>query len=337
MRFPRAIYFIFISFALIAAAGPLVRAQAAFLMEDADGISRAFDPTGHDAIYFARICAASPTRLRRCRPGELGAVISRYEGIGGYDWLATPLIPYLYSVENAAAVPSRVNREMVESLRRRYHEADMISLGRNVPEGGRVKRGWNQLVGASYERRIYAFRFATTEAQDDVFIAKMNAAPNHSHFNIVFNNCANFANGVLDFYFPHTFHRHLAPDAGVATPRQVAYELVRYGQKHPKIHLRVMEIPLVPGYRGRGRLAKSAAESLVVSGYIVPIALASPYAGGVILADWLIWGREPLPLKDAQILEPDNLEPLASAARLALNANDPAQPTVDSTRQIASK
>jgi hypothetical protein len=323
MRFPRAICFIFIGFSLMTGLCPRSRAQAAFLMEDADGISQALDPTGHDAIYFARICAASPTRLRRCAPGELGVVISRYEGIGGYDWLAMPLVPYLYSVEDPSSVPSRVNRETVENLRRRYHEAHLTSLGKDVPEGGRVKRGWNQLVGASYERRIYAFRFATTEAQDDALIAKMNASANHSHFNIVFNNCANFADGVLNFYFPHTFRRRLAPDAGVVTPRHVAYELVHYGRTHPEIHLTVLEIPLIPGYRRPGRVGKSVAESLVVTGYVVPIALLSPYAGGVVLGDCLIWGREPVLLKDAQILEPDTLDALASSG----NGGEPEKST----------
>ncbi len=138
------------SFTLAAGACPRSRAQAGFLMENADGISRAFDPTGHDAVYFARICAASPTRLRRCAPGELGVVISRYKGIAGYDWLVVPLIPYLYSVEDPSAVPTRVDHEIVHNLRQRYHEAHLMSLGGDVPEGGRIQRGWNQLVGAAY-------------------------------------------------------------------------------------------------------------------------------------------------------------------------------------------
>ena len=147
-----------------------------------------FDPTGHEAVYFARICAASETTLRRCEPGELGVVIARYKGIAGYDWLAVPLLPYLYSVEDPPQVPARVNHEMVESLRQRYHEAHLMGLGEDVPEGGRVQRGWNQLVGAAYERRIYAFRLRRRRAQDDAFIAWMNAGPNRSHFNIVFRN-----------------------------------------------------------------------------------------------------------------------------------------------------
>ena len=75
-------------------------AQAALLMEEPYGFFGTLNPTGHNAIYFERICAETPVKLRRCRPGELGAVIARYQGIAGYDWVAIPLIPYLYSVED---------------------------------------------------------------------------------------------------------------------------------------------------------------------------------------------------------------------------------------------
>lgn len=113
-------------------------AQAALLLEDADGTAEMLSPAGHDAVYFARICAASPTTLRRCEAGELGAVIARYKGIGGYDWLATPLIPYLYSVEDASQVPERVSRERVQDLRLQYHDAHLMNLETNVKEGGGV-------------------------------------------------------------------------------------------------------------------------------------------------------------------------------------------------------
>lgn len=298
-------------------------AQAALLMEDADGFSRALDPTGHEAIYFARICADSPTHLRRCAPGEPGVVISRYKGIAGDDWLAMPLIPYLYSVDHASQVPARVDAEMVRAMRSRYHEMHDMGLGDNVPEGGRVKRGWNQLVGASYERRIYAFRFETTESQDDAFITRMNGEPNRSHFNILFENCSDFANQVLNFYFPHTFRRHILPDGGIVTPRQVAYELVRYARRHPEIGLAVLEIPQIPGYRQPSRPGKSVAESLTVSGYVLPIAALNPFVAAGLVGDYLAWGRYPLPLKQAQTIQPADLAPLRDSTAMAQPAAQP--------------
>jgi len=295
---------------------PRGRAQAAFLLEDADGISKVLIPTGHDAMYFARICADSPIRLRRCTPGEAGVVISRYKGIAGYDWLAIPLVPYLYSVEDTGAVSARVDRETVESLRQQYHEARLMSLGKEVPEGGRIKRGWNQLVGAAFERRIYAFRFRTTAEQDDELIARMNAGANRSHFQILFHNCADFARGALNFYFPGKFNRRLLPDGGITTPRQVAWELVRYAQRHPEVQLTVFEVPLVPGYRLPGRVGEDAAGSLTLTGYVVAIAFLNPWAGGAIVADYLVWGRYPLPLRHAEAIGPENMAPLRFGAEV---------------------
>src|SRR5215471_16866670 len=74
-------------------------AQAALLLEEPYGFFGTLNPTGHTAIYFARICADTPTKLRRCEPGEMGSVISRYSDVAHHDWVVIPLIPYLYSVE----------------------------------------------------------------------------------------------------------------------------------------------------------------------------------------------------------------------------------------------
>ena len=177
-------------------------AQAALLMEEPYGFFGILNPTGHNAIYFERICAETPVKLRRCQPGELGAVIARYQGIDGYDWVAIPLLPYLYSVENASEVPSHVDREQVRRLRDRYREAHLGSLGWKLPAGSVVHGGWTQLVGAAYERRIFAFRFETTPEQDDALIARMNAGPNRTSFNLLFSNCADFARVILNSYFP---------------------------------------------------------------------------------------------------------------------------------------
>lgn len=305
---------IFLSLVLEATACRPAHGQAALLLQDADGIAAALSPMGHESVYFSRICAAGPTKLRHCHAGEFGAVVSRYRGIGGYDWLAMPLIPYLYSVDDVSQVPASVNREVLQKLRVDYHDTHLISLGPNVQEGGGVRRGWDQLVGAAYERRIYAFRFETTAAEDDAFIAKMNDNPNRSHFNIFFGNCADFSSTVLNFYFPHTFERHIVPDGGIVTPRQVAYELVGYARRHPEIRLTVMEIPLVRGVHHSSRVGDSAAESMVLTGYVIPIAFLNPIAAGAIVADGLVWGRFPLPLKHAQVVNPGELEQLAAAS-----------------------
>lgn len=314
MRIPRAIRFFLMALALLAPVCRRSSAQAALLMEEPFGFFGFLNPTGHDAVYFQRICAETPVKLRRCAPGENGAVITRYQGITDYDWIAMPLLPYLYAVENASEVPSRADRETVTALRDKYHEAHLQSLGKDVPRGGNVKRGWSQFVGVAYDRRIHAFRFATTEGQDDQLIAQMNAGSNRSHFNLLTRNCADFNSGILNFYFPRTFHRTILPDAGITTPRQVTYQLLRYARQHPETQLATSDIPQIPGNRRRSRANKSIAQSLITSGYIVPLGFITPYLAGAVIVDYLIWGRYPLGLKHEQILTPENMAPLTSSA-----------------------
>ena len=300
--------------AILALVCPCCRAQAALLMEEPYGFFGALNPTGHNAIYFEHICAETPVKLRACHPGELGAVISRYQGIDGYDWIAIPLIPYLYSVMNIADVPDHVDHEIVKRLRNRYRETHFENLGPHLSPGNLVRGGWTQLVGASYERRIYAFRFDTTPAQDNALIARLNSAPNRSHFHLLFNNCADFARVILNFYFPRTFRRSIFPDAGVTTPKQIAYKLARYARKHPEIHLTVFEISQIPGYRRNSHLNKSITESFVTTAYAVPITLANPYVFGGLCVDYLARGRQHLLPKDPQVLEPDDLSALTAPA-----------------------
>src|ERR1039458_7819133 len=98
----RTTAFALIALAVLACSPAPGHAQAALLMEEPYGFFGSVNPTGHNAIYFERICADTPVRLRRCQAGEMGAVISRYQGIKGYDWVAIPLVPYLYSVEDVS-------------------------------------------------------------------------------------------------------------------------------------------------------------------------------------------------------------------------------------------
>lgn len=313
MRAPRTFAFILVALAFQLMLSARCSAQAALLMEEPYGFFGTVNPTGHTAVYFAHICAETPTKLRRCQPDEMGAVIARYSGVNDYDWVAIPLIPYLYSTEDISRVPVRADRETVNRLRDEYHEAHLLGLGENVPKGGFWHGGWTELIGVSYERRMYALRFDTTEAQDDAFIARMNSAKNDSDFQLLFNNCSDFSRVVLNQYFPRTFRRSIFPDAGMTTPKQIAYKLERYARKHPEIHLEIFEIPQIPGYRRMSRTNKSIAESLITTAYAVPIAIVNPYLAGGLFVDYVVRGRYHLIPKDLKKLSPDDLEALTSS------------------------
>ncbi len=286
--------------------------QAALLLEEPYGFFGTLNPTGHVAVYFEKICADTPVKLRRCQPGELGAVIARYQGIDGYDWVAIPLVPYLYAVDNAAEVPSHVDHDQVVQLRSEYRESYLQALGEKLPAGNLIRGGWTQLVGAAYERRIYAFRFDTTQEQDDALIARLNDGRNKSRFDLLFNNCADFTRVVLNGYFPRTFRRSIFPDAGMTTPKQITYKLVRYARKHPHRQLTVFEIPQIPGYRRESHSIKGIDESFVTTVYAIPLVIVNPYLAGGLFVDYLVRGRYHLIPKDPQVVTPDNLSVLTA-------------------------
>src|SRR3979490_2852779 len=120
---------------VLAMGGLRARADAALLMEEPYGEFGAFNPTCHAAIYLTLICAESPTRLRPCRAGEPGAVISRYHKIDGYDWLASPPVPHLYPVERVQDVPSTADAALEASLRDRYRRQHLLAFAPDVVAG----------------------------------------------------------------------------------------------------------------------------------------------------------------------------------------------------------
>jgi hypothetical protein len=297
---------------------PCLFAQAALLLEQPYGVFGTLNPTGHAAIYLERVCADSPVHVRECGPGETGVVISRYKGMAGYDWVVIPLIPYLYAVEDPAQVPDHVDEEAVTRLRNHYRESRLGVFGESLPPGNFLNGGWTELVGTAYDRRTYAFRFETTPAQDRKLIARLNHRPNRSHFNILFNNCADFDRFILKNYFPHDFSRTIFPDAGITTPKHITYTLMKHAQRHPETQLTILEIPQVPGFRHESRNIHGVAESLFTNGYVVPIVVLNPYVAGGMFADYLLRGRYHLIPKNPIAIDPEHLEALTQPATLTL-------------------
>ena len=323
--------------ALLSAVGGLrARADAALLMEEPYGQFGAFNPTGHAAIYLSDVCAETPTRLRPCRPGEPGAVISRYHKIDGYDWLAIPLVPYLYAVERVEDVPVTADAELEASLRDQYRRNHLLAFAPDVVEGkkaGEAPDGeWTQLVGASYDRRIYGFQIQTTPDEDMRFMNKFNDSPNVGHFNLLFHNCADFSRTLLNVYYPHSVHRNYFVDLGITTPKQVARSLTKYADHHPELTFSTFMIPQVPGSIKRSHPIDGVMESVVKSKkYVVPLAALYPIVAGTLIAAYFGDGRfHPDP--HAAVYNPaESMEPGQPAAQQplgygALTAADYPQP-----------
>jgi hypothetical protein len=311
--------------------------SVALLMEEPYGELGSFDPTGHAAVYLNHICAASPIELRICKNGEAGVVISRYHKINRDDWIAIPLIPYLYSVTDAAEAPASVDKARVIELRRDYWKDHLTLLAPPDKNGDAPPGEWVQLVGSSYDRTIHGFQVETTAEQDERLIAYFNDRRNVGHFNLFFHNCADFSRVVLDIYFPHAIHRNFVADLGVMTPKQAARSLVRFGKKHPELQMTAFTIPQVPGSIPRSHSVDGVAESLLKSRkYILPLVVLSPEVAGAVAVSYLTEGRLKLP-KNTVIFEPGNDERVERAsATVAPLENVPAsqaaplpQPAID--------
>jgi len=314
------------------AQGTWATASVALLMEEPYGEFGAFNPTGHAAVYLNHVCAATPTELRPCQPGEFGVVISRYHKIDGYDWIAIPLIPYLYAVDTAAEVPGSVDKAQVAALRDAYRRKHLEELAPDTRKGTAPGGEWTELVGSSYDRTIHGFEVVSSAEQDERFIALFNDRKDVGHFNLFFHNCADFSRGVLDIYLPHAIHRNFIADVGLTTPKQVAKSLVAYGKKHPEVEMSAFVIPQVPGSVKRSHPVDGVAESLVKSKkYLLPMAVLSPELTGGVVVAYLAEGRMKLP-KNATVFDVDDeeMEPgrAAPVRTPGPNANAPPAPTL---------
>jgi hypothetical protein len=270
---------------LVSGSAGLARASATLLLEEPYGKLGFFTATGHAAVYLSGVCTATPLVLRPCAAGELGTVISRYDGVGGYDWVAIPLIPYLYAVEQANDIPLFVDPKMVAFLRDQYRRKHLETVAPDRDNGETPGGNWYELVGSAYDRTMYAFEIETTPAQDRAFIEKYNSSPNRSHFRTVSSNCADFAKDVINFYYPRALHRSVVADVGITTPKQMAKTLIKYSARHPKLEFSRFVIPQIPGSVARSTPVHGVVESFLKSKkYIVPSAVVSPIFAGCVVA-----------------------------------------------------
>lgn len=308
--------FVFCLAGLLLWASAQSRAQATLLLEEPYSYDGTFGGTGHAAIYLSRVCAESPTVLRRCHAGENGAVLSRYDGVAGHDWLAIPLIPYLYAVDSVDDIPLFVNPKLVALLRERY-----LATLPLPPEKRAGSEPRYELAGSAYDRTLYGFRFSTTPDEDDRLIQLLNSSPNRESYELVKRNCADFVKRIVNFYYPHAVHRALIADLGVTTPKQAAKSLVRYGRHHPETQLTTFVIAQVPGLK-RSKPVHGVMESVVLAKkYVTPVLLFHPLVvGGVETAYWAGWRFNPG--KGALIFDPASgdvsrglEEPLTAAQR----------------------
>jgi hypothetical protein len=289
----RAKFCVLLMTALFLAACPPLYAQVTLLLEEPYSRDGTFAGTGHAAVYLSRVCAATPVVLRRCAHDETGVVLSRYHGVAGYDWIAIPLIPYLYAVKTADRIPLFADTKLVAFLREQY----LPELKGIAPEGSDSSASlgpWYELLGSAYDRTLYGFQISTRPEQDDELIGKLNSSRNHESYNLLRRNCADFVRKIINFYYPKAVHRSVIGDLGVTTPKQAAKSLVEYSKHHKELGLTSFVIPQVPGLKRSKRVHGILESVLFAKKYMTAVLVLHPVvAGSVEVAYWTGWHFDP--------------------------------------------
>jgi hypothetical protein len=295
------------------------RADVTVLLEEPYSVDGELAGTGHTAVYLSSVCAVSPTVLRRCEPGELGVVLSRYHRIDGYDWLAIPLLPYLYAVERTEDIPLFADTKIEAAMRDAYRRKYLESIVPDGPEGETPSGDWYELVGSAFDRTLYGFQLPTSDAADDAFIAAYNARPNHQAYKLVTSNCADFVRDVVNFYYPKATTRSLFADLDVATPKHVAKSLVSYAHHHPDLSFSAFVIPQIPGSIKRSTPIHGIVDSVFkAKKYEIPLLVFHPIVGGGFAVAYVVSGRFN-PAQNAMMYSADGAleQPLTKAQRSA--------------------
>lgn len=251
--------------------------------------------TGHTAVYFSNICAESPVKLRLCRPGELGSVISTYINIGedqAFEWNAAPLNIYLYGVEDPRNRPIFGSYKVKHALEERYREKYLTGFCDSAACRASYKSEWREMVAATLIRGVYIFEVDTTEEQDREIIAKFNEAPNKSNFNGITRNCADFTRGIINTYFPHAVGSDYINDFGITSPKAVARTFTKWAQRHPESNFRVLHFPQVPGTIKRSSEVRAGTEQLYRSKkLLIPMAVFLPHELPFAVGSYWLLGR----------------------------------------------
>jgi hypothetical protein len=247
-------------------------------------------PVGHASIYLDRVCAETPLQLRMCRPDEpMGVVLSRYHHLGQYDWVASPLMEYLYSVERADQVPQYVTQQTEDSLREQFRQSFLLSVVPDEIDKNKQEDEWYETSGAAFDRKLWGYQLDTTEEQDQHLIETLNARPNLRLYHVRTANCAGFVADIVNLYFPGTVRANKVADWGIVTPKQVARRMLAFGEAHPEQHLRLITIPQLPGTLHRSRPVWGISELfLKTKRYCAAMVVIQPAA---IVADLVLYEK----------------------------------------------
>jgi hypothetical protein len=290
----RAVFMVLVLSFLLGSPG--AKADVGLVLNDSLDTSVArITGAGHSAIYFSGICPETPIKMRLCRHGEHGSVVSNYTSLGedqSFEWNIVPLDMYLYGVANAENRPLFASGKIKNLLETEYREKVLRDYCASHSCQTSKKAEWREMVSATSERTIYIFIVKTTEQQDLDLIEQFNSLPNVNHFNGVTRNCADFSKHIINTYFPHATHRDVLNDFGISSPKAMARTLAQYAHHHPELQYRVIHFAQSPGTIKRSSECRSETEQLYRSKkLLVPMAFLTWHALPFAAGSYLLTGR----------------------------------------------
>lgn len=281
-------------FSLILSPVP-VKADISYFLLEAVGVSGEASSAGHSAIYFSNICADSPLEMRFCRPGEQGIVIALYPQFGAvkeYEWIAVPLTPFLYGVEDERKIPIYVNGEVRTLMRETYRRNHMIAIVPDTADGSVPHGRWKQMIGNAYNRDIYSFTIRTTVREDAAIIERYQSIPNQNRYSTFYHNCADFAREVINTYYPRAAHRDVLNDFTMTSPKAVARSLTRFAAKRPDMLFTITKYSQLAGPIRRSMDSRNYTQMAFTSKkYLVPQLIFNRYLLAGFLTSYFTTGR----------------------------------------------
>ena len=297
--------------------GGIAHASLTVLVGEPFGTWGTIMPVGHVSLYLDRVCADGPVKLRMCAPGEpQGAVVARLDKIGKLDWIGSPVMDFLYGTDQLDQILPYTTPAAVDELRLRYRREHLAAYFPDGTEKIKQDREWWETVGVLYSRKVYAYQLDTTREQDERFIAVMNADENRHAYRLHKMNCADFVAKAVNFFYPGVVRSNHAADFALMTPKQVARSVWSYGQQHPEAHLKLYEMPQVPGTLRRSRPVRGSAEMVLkTKRYLATLLVIQPE---LAVTCWILYldrgrwsldqgGPEEGPLAFVQKVEPTTL------------------------------
>jgi hypothetical protein len=252
--------------------------------------------SGHSAVYLSRICPNdSPVKMRLCRPGEQGSVLSNYTTLGEdqpYEWNIVPLSVYLYGVEDPGDRPLVSSKAIKAALEERYRDKYLAAICTQERCRSGKSSEWREMVAATLERSLYMFVVKTSVEQDQALMAAFNSLPNVNHFNGMTRNCADFTRRVLNTYYAGAVKPDYLNDFFMTSPKAVARSLTHYAEKHPESDFRVLHFSQVPGTIKRSSECRSGTEQLYHSKkLVIPLAAFAWQGIPAVAASYAITGH----------------------------------------------